>query len=37
MLHALVGERLHHHFGAGHFACHGRLPCLIFPRNKKGP
>ena len=25
MLHALVGERLDHHFGAGHFACHGRL------------
>ena len=22
MLHALVGERLDHHFGAGHFACH---------------
>jgi hypothetical protein len=38
MLHALVGERPDHHFGATHFFAHGRLPCLcIFTRNKKGP
>ena len=35
VLHALVGERLDHHFGAGHFACHGchpstsSLPALV--------
>jgi hypothetical protein len=31
MLHALIGERRDHHFGAAHFPCHGRLP--YFPRS----
>ena len=47
MLHALIVERLDHHFGAGHFACHGRhpffnslphsLPFAYLTANKKGP
>ena len=28
VLHALILERLDHHFGAGHFPCHGRRPSL---------
>ena len=31
VLHALVGERLDHHFGAGHFPCHGRHPSTSSP------
>src|SRR5215831_13270068 len=39
MLHTLVAERLDHHFGAGHFACHGRLSfcAACLEANKKGP
>ena len=35
VLHALISERRHHHFGAGHFACHGRHPCLLVPRSSR--
>jgi hypothetical protein len=28
MLHTLIGERLDHHFGAGHFLAHGPTPLV---------
>src|SRR5262245_37491168 len=39
MLDVLVGERLNHHLGAGHFPCHA-VPFMVVVlsrRNKKGP
>ena len=39
MLDVLVGKRLDHHFGAGHFACHviSFIVLIIAHKNKKGP
>src|SRR5690349_22948656 len=37
VLHALIGERFDHHFGAGHFPAHLSRPSTRLAANKKGP